>query len=94
MIFPKNDTFSEIKVSKLSFNQPEGNVVSISKSWGYFAIDYIVLKPAQNTPFQISQNLATPNPSKEATELYHYLIENFGKKDSKWTNWMTKNRKK
>lgn len=78
--FPKNDTFSEIKVSKLSFSKTEGNTISISKSWGYFAVDYIILKPAQNTTFQITTSLATPNPSQEATELYQYLLQNFGKK--------------
>lgn len=78
--FPKNSTFSEIKLCKLSFSEEKGNTVSISKSWGFFAIDYLILKKAEDIPFDLSVNLVTPHPSEEATALYEYLRMGFGKK--------------
>ena len=49
--FPKHDTFAEMDICKFSLKESGGNTVSISKSWGYFLIDYIVVKKAEDKPF-------------------------------------------
>ncbi|SEA09563.1 mannan endo-1,4-beta-mannosidase [Porphyromonadaceae bacterium KH3R12] len=57
------------------------NTLAIKKNWGWTYYDYIEINPApEATPFNISTDLVTASPSKEAMNLYNFLKENFGKK--------------
>ncbi|RDV16158.1 T9SS C-terminal target domain-containing protein [Pontibacter diazotrophicus] len=55
--------------------------VKISKSWGWIDIDYIEFESVDGTDrFDLNQTLVTPNPTKEATALYNFLLDNYGDK--------------
>ncbi len=57
------------------------NTLAIKKNWGWTFYDYIEINPApEATPFDISPDLVTASPSKEAVNLYKFLKENFGKR--------------
>lgn len=57
------------------------NTLTIKKNWGWTYYDYIEISPAvESIPFDISPNLVTVSPSKEAINLYNFLKDNFGKK--------------
>lgn len=78
--FPKVDTFVHIKASSKVKLSKGSNTIGITKSWGWVNIDYIELTPFEPTPFLISSNLVTPNPSENARKLYSFICENFQKK--------------
>jgi mannan endo-1,4-beta-mannosidase len=53
----------------------------ISKSWGWIHVDFIEMEEAAVVPLSnITKTLATPNPTAEATCLYNFLLDNYGKK--------------
>lgn len=57
------------------------NIITIKKNWGWTYFDYIEISPqSENTSFNITPNLVTNNASLQATRLYDFLKENFGKK--------------
>jgi mannan endo-1,4-beta-mannosidase len=77
---PANPTFERmLAVSKM--NLPAGpNVIGIVSSWGWVDIDYIEVVSHEETPFNISSTLVTPNSSENARKVYGFLRENFQKR--------------
>jgi mannan endo-1,4-beta-mannosidase len=56
------------------------NTVAITKYWGYVDIQYIDVTPHQNTPFNLSKNLANSNANAAAKKMFAFMQENFQKK--------------
>jgi mannan endo-1,4-beta-mannosidase len=56
--------------------------VSIVKNWGWMSLDNISVAyyGTTLTPFTIDAGLVTPNPTKEAVNLYNFLKASFGTK--------------
>jgi mannan endo-1,4-beta-mannosidase len=55
--------------------------VKILKSWGYINIDYVEFQPVSTSGrFAINETLVTPNPIDNASRLYQFLYDNYGKK--------------
>ena len=72
------NVFSELKCSRSNFWQNLNTVTITPGGIKNFAIDYIRIEPY--TEPTASANLATPNPSPEAVNLYNYLKQSYGKK--------------
>jgi mannan endo-1,4-beta-mannosidase len=81
IIFPKANTWAEIKVAKLKLNAGT-HTLSLIKNWGYIQLDYlkIVFDTVGPIPFNVVSSLVTTSPSPEAVRLYEFLKSNFGKK--------------
>jgi len=92
------NNFREVSYGKIRLKAGE-NLISISKSWGWFLIDYIriVLNNTPDTPFSISTVMVTPVPAPIAQREFNYLLENFGKNihsgvmDMKEAEWLRTN---
>lgn len=80
MSFPYTDTFVTMKaVSKVKLSKST-NTLGIVKSWGWVNVDYIEIKPWQENPFSISNDLVTPNASENTRKMYCFLKQHFQKK--------------
>ncbi|PWJ57074.1 MULTISPECIES: glycosyl hydrolase [unclassified Fibrobacter] len=78
--FGMNDEFSTIKgAGKIKLTKGE-NTIGIVHSWGWVNLDYIELTEYEATPFALSPNPVTPEPTESAKKLYNFLVANFGKK--------------
>lgn len=78
--FGGTQNWSNVYINKVSLNTGE-NTIAIRKNWGWINVDYIDIENvSEDVSFNISPNLVTPNPSKEAVNVYNFLKENFGKK--------------
>jgi mannan endo-1,4-beta-mannosidase len=77
--FPVCSTFVSVKGSAKIKLSAGSNTIGIVHSWGWVNIDYIELTPYVETPFTISGNLVTPNPSENALKMYSFLREHFQK---------------
>lgn len=78
--FSGNEEWATVSVNKVSLNTGE-NSIAIRKNWGWIFVDYIeITETEEDTPFNITENLVTDNPSPEAVNLYGFLKENFGQK--------------
>ncbi|MCX6225667.1 MAG: glycosyl hydrolase, partial [Bacteroidia bacterium] len=94
----QGNSFREVAFGKVHLKEGQNSVV-ISKSWGWFMIDYIriVINTTPDTPFNISYNLVTPEPAVIAQKEFRYLIDQFGKKihsgvmDMKEAEWLKTN---
>lgn len=61
------------------FLQEGANTIKIEKDWGYTYIDYLeIIDTADDTPFNLSTNLATSGAKPQAVNLYNYLKQKFG----------------
>ncbi|MFH0760794.1 MAG: glycosyl hydrolase [Bacteroidota bacterium] len=74
------NNFREVSFGKVRLKAGQNTVV-ISKSWGWFLMDYIriAINNTPDTPFSISGNLVTPEPAVIAQKEFRYLIDQFGK---------------
>jgi mannan endo-1,4-beta-mannosidase len=77
----QNSSFISLKiVSNLKLDAGE-HTVRIEKSWGWINIDYIEFEVAdQSERFNVGENLVTPEPTENATRLYQFLLDHYGKK--------------
>ena len=77
--FGISDDFKTIKgAGKIKLSAGE-NTIGIVHSWGWVNIDYIELTEYEASPWNISKNLVTPEPTESAQKLYNFLHTNFGK---------------
>ncbi len=56
--------------------------ISITKSWGWIAVDYLKIIPAETIPdsaYQVSKTLSDPNATAETKALFSYLCDGYGK---------------
>jgi mannan endo-1,4-beta-mannosidase len=74
-------SFGEVSFGKVHLKAGQ-NTLIISKSWGWFLVDYIRIVPntVPDTPFILSNILVTPEPEAIAEKEFNYLISQFGKK--------------
>jgi mannan endo-1,4-beta-mannosidase len=94
----RSNSFAEVNLGKVHLKEGQNTVV-ISKSWGWFLVDYIriVLNTTPDTPFNISNTLVTSEPAMIAQKEFNYLIGQFGKKihsgvmDMKEAEWLKTN---
>lgn len=58
------------------------NVIEITKSWGWFWVDYILIEKDNSVAvdFNISGELVTVDASKNTKSLYRFLLDNFQEK--------------
>ncbi len=79
--FPATNSFREVLSGKVRLKSGPNEIV-ISKSWGWFYVDYIRIEKNSEpeTEFNISGQLVTPSPSNETLGLYKFLTDNFKKK--------------
>lgn len=78
---PENSSYVHLK-SIVSISLSQGNhTIEITASWGWVNIDYIELVGVDASDrFNITTELVTPNPSREAQALYQFLYDNYGEK--------------
>jgi mannan endo-1,4-beta-mannosidase len=94
----QGNNFREVSFGKIHLKAGQNTIV-ISKSWGWFLIDYIriAINTIPDTPFNISNTLVTPEPAAIAQKEFQYLIDQFGKKihsgvmDMKEAEWLKAN---
>lgn len=72
------NVFAEVKCSRANLWQNLNTITLTPGGIRNIAVDYIRIEPY--IPPAVSQNLVTSNPSKEAKNLYNYLLESYGKK--------------
>ena len=78
--FGSADDFTVLKAAgKIKLKKGE-NAIGITHSWGWVGIDYIEITEFEATPWNISPNPVTPEPTESAQKLYNFLYTNFGKK--------------
>lgn len=78
--FQNSTGFREVLFGKVKLIAGN-NSISITKSWGWFLLDYIRIE-ANTDPeiiVKIPYTLATLNPMGETKRLFYYLMDNFGK---------------
>lgn len=58
------------------------NVIEITKSWGWFWLDYVSIEKDNSVAveFNTTGELVTTDASKNTKALYHFLLDNFQKK--------------
>jgi len=80
MTFPVSMSFGEVLFGKVVL-QDGSNTVSISKSWGWFLLDYIRIEPNTDPEItvKIPYQLVTVNPMLESNRLFSYLLDTYGK---------------
>jgi mannan endo-1,4-beta-mannosidase len=77
----KNSQFISLKVVSTCKLAAGDYVAKITKSWGWINIDYIEFEQVEASErFNINQTLVTPEPTENATRLYRFLTDNYGKK--------------
>lgn len=78
---PQANDYASLKVVhslKLGAGQ---HTMEIQKSWGWINVDYLVLEEVDASKrFNLNQTLVTPNPTPEATALFDFLLDQYGKK--------------
>ncbi len=99
MQFPgQGNNFRESLFGKIRLKNGQNTVV-ISKSWGWFYVDYIriELNTDPDVQFEISDRLVTPEPAEFANREFKYLLDNFQKNihsgvmDTKDAEWLKAN---
>jgi len=76
--FPASATFSEVSFGKILLRQGT-NTLSMTKSWGWFLLDYFRIEPATDPEInvQLPYNLSAPAPHSETRRLWSYLMDSF-----------------
>ena len=77
----QTSSFQEKQIGKVRLTAGE-NTIEITKSWGWFYVDYLKIEPNTDPTidFNISSELVTPNASDNTKTLYQFLIDHFEKK--------------
>jgi len=95
----QGNSFLEAAFGKVRLTGGQNTIV-ISKSWGWFLVDYIRIdiNTDPDAPFDLSTLLVTPEPAEIARKEYQYLLDQFGKyihsgvmdmKEAEWLNTNT-----
>lgn len=72
------ETFKIVSNKKLTTG---AHTIEIIKSWGWINIDYIELNSVDpSSRFNLTDTLVTPNPIPEASNLFKFLLNNYGNK--------------
>ena len=79
--FSAVNTWTTLAAGRLKLSAG-AHTVSIVKNWGWMLLDNITVAyyGTTLTPFNIVAGLVTPNPTKEAVNLYNFLKASFGTK--------------
>jgi mannan endo-1,4-beta-mannosidase len=73
--------YTSIRVGSALKLSAGSHSVKILKSWGYINIDYVEFQPVTASGrFTINKSLVTPNPIANASRLYQFLYDNYGRK--------------
>lgn len=79
IILPQSEGFEEIEVGGIYL--PSGtNTISITKDWGFFQFDYLVLTPLPPHDYNVQSDLIDLNVDSKTIALWEYLKTQFGKK--------------
>ncbi|AGA58379.1 beta-mannanase [Thermobacillus composti KWC4] len=72
--------FEEISIGNVFLHEGENTIV-VNKGWGWFNLDYIILRPStvKDGDHRVEKNLSNPNASREARALMNYLVDTYGK---------------
>jgi mannan endo-1,4-beta-mannosidase len=77
----QNSNYISLKVVSFIKLTAGTHKILITKSWGWINIDYIEFEKVDPaTRFNTNTGLVTANPTDEATKLYQFLYDNYGKK--------------
>ncbi|MDM8001907.1 MAG: glycosyl hydrolase [Bacteroidota bacterium] len=76
--FPATASFTETVFGKV-WLVAGVNTVSLTKSWGWFLLDYFRIEPntEPETTVQLPYKLSTPAPHRETRMLWSYLMDSF-----------------
>lgn len=73
--------YTSIRVASSLKLSAGSHSVKILKSWGYINIDYVEFQPVGSADrFTINKSLVTPSPMENASRLYQFLYDNYGRK--------------
>lgn len=76
-----NSQYKNLKIVSALKLTAGNHTVEIIKSWGWINIDYLKLeKVSAGERFDLNQLLVTPDPIPEATALYGFLLDHYGKR--------------
>lgn len=76
--FPASASFTETAFGKVWLGAGI-NTVSLTKSWGWFLLDYFRIEPNTEPEItvQLPYRLSTPDPHRETRMLWSYLMDSF-----------------
>lgn len=76
--FPASAGFTEISCGKVWLKEGS-NTISITKSWGWFLLDYFRTEPntEPEVTVQLPYSLSAPSPHMETRMLWSYLMDSF-----------------
>jgi len=79
--FPASASFTETAYVKAWLKEGV-NTISITKSWGWFLLDYFRIEPntEPEISIQLPYRLSTPSPHRETRMLWSYLMDSFTRK--------------
>ncbi|MCF8227179.1 MAG: T9SS type A sorting domain-containing protein [Bacteroidales bacterium] len=77
--FPASDAFTSVYAGTYYFSKGD-NTVSITKNWGYMAVDKIWISEAGVNTFDIDPDLVDPGADKNANRLFDFLKTQFGER--------------
>jgi len=79
--FPASASFTETTYVKAWLKEGV-NTISITKSWGWFLLDYFRIEPntEPEISIQLPYRLSTPSPHRETRMLWSYLMDSFTRK--------------
>ncbi len=76
----KADEYNDAVLSKVILTAGK-HEVSITKSWGWIAVDYLKIQPAEAIPesaYQVSDTLSDKDATAETKALFSYLCKGYG----------------
>jgi len=76
----KADEYNDAVLSKVILTAGK-HEVSITKSWGWIAVDYLKIQPAESIPesaYQVSDTLSDKDATAETKALFSYLCKGYG----------------
>lgn len=76
----KADEYNDAVLSKVILTSGK-HEVSITKSWGWIAVDYLKVQPAEAIPesaYQVSDTLSDKDATAETKALFSYLCKGYG----------------
>ncbi|MBQ4534322.1 MAG: beta-mannosidase, partial [Ruminococcus sp.] len=76
----KAEEYNDAVLSKVILTAGK-HEVSITKSWGWIAVDYLKIQPAESIPesaYQVSDTLSDKDATAETKALFSYLCKGYG----------------
>lgn len=77
----KADEYNDAVMSRVILSAGK-HEITIKKSWGWIAVDYLEVRPAESisdSVYQVSSALCDPDAVPEAKALFSYICEGYGK---------------